>query len=49
MIYIKETDKLKCSKCGSEHIYIKSGMMSDLYICLDCGHESRDIKNLYNI
>ena len=44
MLYNKETGKLKCPKCGSYHIYIKSGMMCDLYICTDCGFESRDIE-----
>lgn len=43
MIYNKKEDKLYCSQCNSDNIYIKSGMMADLYICNNCGYESRDI------
>lgn len=43
MIYCKTTDELKCPICGSKHICIKSGMLTDLYICENCGFESRDL------
>jgi len=43
MIYNKTTDEFKCPICGSKRIYVKSGMMVDLYICQDCGFESRDL------
>lgn len=36
-----ENGELKCSKCGSKNISIRSGMMCDLYTCRDCGNEMR--------
>ncbi len=33
---------MKCPKCGSSHIRVKAGMMCDLYICTNCGFETRD-------
>ena len=44
MIYCSITDNIKCPKCGSYHVYVKSGIMTDLYICMDCSFESRDIE-----
>lgn len=38
-------DKYICPKCKSEHVHIKSGMFTDLFICEDCGYESRDEKD----
>lgn len=38
---------MKCPKCNSENIRIKSGMTCDLYICEDCGFETRDYYELY--
>ncbi len=43
MIYNKKELKIYCSKCNSTNIYIKSGLMTDLYVCRDCGHESRNL------
>lgn len=44
MIYRSLTDNMECPKCGSNNIRIKSGMMADLYTCMNCGFESRDIE-----
>ena len=48
MIYCRATDTLKCPKCGSKKIYVKSGMMADLYICQECGFEARDLEDEKN-
>ena len=37
---------MKCPKCGSTKIRIKSGMFADLYICTNCGYETRNNKEL---
>lgn len=37
---------MKCPKCNSEKIRVKSGIFTDLYICEDCGFETR---NYYEI
>jgi len=44
MIYDKENDKVICPRCKSDNVYIKCGMFCDLYICNNCGYESRDIE-----
>ena len=44
MIYSTKTNSFKCPKCGSTNIYVKCGMTTDLYICMNCGFESRDIE-----
>ena len=44
MIYSTKTNSFKCPKCGGTNIYVKSGMLLDLYICNECGFESRNIK-----
>ena len=33
---------MKCPKCNSIYIKVKAGMMCDLYICEDCGFETRN-------
>lgn len=33
---------MKCPKCNSTRIRVKVGMMCDLYICNDCGFETRN-------
>ena len=38
---------MKCPKCNSTHIRVKTGMMCDLYICEDCGFETRDYDEVY--
>jgi len=43
IIYNSTTNTLKCPRCGSESIYVKCGMIVDLYTCNDCGFESRDV------
>lgn len=43
IIYNKETGTFKCPKCKSSNVWIKSGLMSDLYTCNECGYESRDL------
>lgn len=35
------TAKITCPKCGSEEIYIKSGVTTDLFTCKDCNYEWR--------
>ena len=37
--------KYSCPKCNSDKMRIKSGMFTDLYICENCGYESRDIND----
>ena len=44
MIYDKENDKVICPRCKSDNVYIKCGMFCDLYICNNCGYESRDVE-----
>lgn len=44
MNWNEERQEFTCPKCGSHHVIVKSGMMCDLYICADCGYESRDLK-----
>lgn len=41
MEYNLTTEEYTCPVCGSKHIRVKSGMTADLYICEDCGLESR--------
>ena len=38
---ILDKKTLKCPQCGSDNIYIKSGMFVDLFICEECGYEWR--------
>jgi len=33
---------MKCPKCDSEDIRIKSGIMCDLFICENCNFETRN-------
>lgn len=43
MIYCRATDRMKCPKCNSTNVRVKSGINADMYICEDCGFESKDI------
>lgn len=38
---LNQLDLPKCSKCGNTDIFVKRGMMADLYVCRKCGHEWR--------
>ena len=48
MIYCEATDTFTCPKCGSKNVYSKPGMLTDLYICKECGFESREFDNGIN-
>ena len=44
MIYNQKTNQFTCPYCNSHSITVKSGMLCDLYICQNCGYESRDLE-----
>ena len=46
MIWDGKNYEYTCPECGSHKVYCKAGMMSDLYICNDCGFESRNLKEI---
>jgi len=33
---------MKCPKCKKDTIHVKCGMFCDLYICDNCGYETRN-------
>jgi len=46
MFWDKKNQEYICPECQSHNIFCKCGMMADLYICNDCGFESRDLKEI---
>lgn len=46
MFWDKKNQEYICSQCQSHNVFCKCGMMADLYICNDCGFESRDLKEI---
>lgn len=43
ILYNCRTQKFTCPECGSHSIHVKSGLHTELYTCLNCGYESRDL------
>ena len=41
MIWDETLEKYFCPKCDSSKVYVKSGMFADLFVCENCGFESR--------
>jgi len=46
MVWDNKNQEYICPKCQSHNVHCKVGMMADLYICNDCGFESRDLKEI---
>lgn len=38
---LNQLDLPICPKCGNKDIFVKRGMMTDLFICRKCGYEWR--------
>lgn len=46
MFWDKKNQEYICPECQSNKVYCKAGMTTDLYICSNCGFESRDLKEI---